>query len=335
MLKKIKSSELEVGMYVTLPLSWVSHSFLKNNFLIKSQDEIKRIMAGGIDEVSIDTARGLSFPNVDMISHAKEEPAEKIISPPATWKPEQLIPPEMNDALHDKSMPREEKAKVIYQSAIQMMQRLLEDPKAENISRTKKEISKIVDVILTDDNTAMQMLTLTNHDFYTYTHSVNVGVLGILLSKALFKQTTSHDMYELGAGFFLHDLGKIRVDPAIINKPGKLTEDEMKKMKVHPYQSYKILLEAGQLSEECRLIALQHHEREDGRGYPRRLHGDEIHIYGRIGCIADVYDALTAERSYKPRLSPFEALRIMKEEMINHFENNLFEKFVLLFHGKH
>lgn len=175
------------------------------------------------------------------------------------------------------------------------------------------------------------MLAITAHDFYTYTHSVNVGVLAVMLSRALFRNLGAHNMHELGAGFFLHDLGKIRVDPAIINKPGILTEEEMKKMRIHPYQSCKILAEAGQLSEECRIIAFQHHEREDGKGYPRRLQGEEIHVYGRIGCIADVYDALTAERSYKPRLSPFEALRLMKEEMINHFRRDLFEKFVLLF----
>jgi HD-GYP domain-containing protein (c-di-GMP phosphodiesterase class II) len=98
----------------------------------------------------------------------------------------------------------------------------------------------------------------------------------------------------------------------------------MKKMRIHPYQSYKILEEADQLSEECRIIALQHHEREDGRGYPRCLCGEQIHVYGRIGSIADVYDALTAERSYKPKLSPFEALQVMKEEMINHFQRDLF-----------
>ena len=331
MLKTIKSSELDVGMYVTLPSSWMGHSFLKGSFIIKSQDDVKRIIDNGINEVSIDTARGLSFPNVDIISHASDEPLREHHFAPVTWNPEQLIPADLNAALKDKTMPEEKKARIIYQSSVQMMQRLLEDPKAENIREVKKEISEIVDVIISDDKTALQMLTITGHDFYTYTHSVNVGVLGVMLSKALFKNTSAHDMYELGAGFFLHDLGKIRVDPAIINKREKLTEDEMKKMRIHPYQSYKILVEANQLSEECRIIALQHHEREDGKGYPRRLHGEEIHVYGRIGCIADVYDALTAERSYKPKLSPFEALRVMKEEMSNHFEKDLFEKFVLLF----
>ena len=207
----------------------------------------------------------------------------------------------------------------------------VEDPKAENVGEAKKGIAEVVDLIVADDETAFHLLRISSHDFYTYTHSVNVGVLSILLSKALFKKSDAHDMHELGAGFFLHDIGKVRVDPAIINKPGRLTEDEMKIMRTHPYQSYKILSETNHLTEECKIIALQHHEREDGKGYPRRLKGDEIHVYGRIGCISDVYDALTAERSYKPKLTPFEALKIMKEEMIEHFHKDVFEKFVLLF----
>ena len=101
-------------------------------------------------------------------------------------------------------------------------------------------------------------------------------------------------------------------------------------MRSHPCQGYAILSEAGELSEECRIIVMQHHERQDGNGYPRRLRGDEIHSYSRICSIADVYDALTSERSYKKRFTPFEALTIMKEQMIDHFTTELFEKFVLL-----
>ncbi|MCH7552016.1 HD-GYP domain-containing protein, partial [Patescibacteria group bacterium] len=169
------------------------------------------------------------------------------------------------------------------------------------------------------------------HDFYTYTHSVNVGILSVSLSKNLYKGSTDHNMHELGAGFFLHDLGKVRVDPAIINKPGRLTEKEMQQMRIHPYQSYKILEETNHLTKEAKVIALQHHEREDGTGYPKRLKGDEIHDYGRICCIADVFDALTATRSYKKAMSPFEALKIMKEEMLGFFHKEIFGNFVLLF----
>src|ERR1700690_2947615 len=149
------------------------------------------------------------------------------------------------------------------------MGRLLDDPKSENIGEPKKGIAEIVDMVFSQDDTSYHLLRITSHDYYTYTHSVNVGILGILLAKELFNGTDAHDMHEIGAGFFLHDLGKVHVDPKIINKVGRLTEEEMRQMKTHPYQSYKILRETDQLSEECAIIALQHHEREDGTGYPR------------------------------------------------------------------
>jgi HD-GYP domain-containing protein (c-di-GMP phosphodiesterase class II) len=212
-----------------------------------------------------------------------------------------------------------------------MMERLLEDPKAENIKEVKRGIAGIVDLIVSSDNMSHNLLNIAAHDFYTYTHSVNVGVLGVMLSKSMFGSSNGHDLHELGAGYFLHDIGKVRVDTAIINKPGRLTEDEMRQMRIHPHQGCRILSEAGLLSKECRIAIMQHHERQDGKGYPRRMRGDDIHVYGRIGCIADVYDALTAERSYKPKLDAFAALQLMKTEMINHFQRDVFEKFVLLF----
>lgn len=326
MKKTIKNSDLKIGMYVMLPVAWLSHPFLKNNFAIKSRDDISKIISGGFDEIQIDTSKGLPVDELESISHAGHE-----MTPPVHWEPGKLIPDEMREAINDKSLPPQKKADIVYSSSIKIMTRLFEDPKAENIGEAKKGIAELVDLIVTDADTSFHLLRISSHDFYTYTHSVNVGVLSVLLSKTLFGKYNAHNMHELGAGFFLHDIGKVRVDSEIINKRGRLTEDEVKKMRTHPYQSYKILSETDHLTEECRIITMQHHEREDGTGYPRRLKGDEIHTYGRICCIADVYDALTAERSYKPRLSPFEALKIMKEEMLNHFHKDIFEKFVLLF----
>jgi len=91
------------------------------------------------------------------------------------------------------------------------------------------------------------------------------------------------------------------------------------------------LLRTRQLTDESKVIVLQHHERFDGTGYPKRLHSDKIHIYGRICAIADVYDALTTERPYKEKMKVFDALKLMREEMIHHFQKDLFERFVLLF----
>jgi HD-GYP domain-containing protein (c-di-GMP phosphodiesterase class II) len=320
MQKTIKAQDLKIGMYIMLPVSWFKHPFLKNEFVISSRDQIDKIIGHGITEVVIETTKGQ--PAVE---------ANPANTPPKTWAPEKLIPTELREALQSKSLPPEQKSKIVYESSRMMVERLFEDPKAENIREAKKGISEVVDMIIADDATSQELLKITSYDFYTYTHSVNVGVFSILLAKHLFKGSDGHDMHELGAGFFLHDIGKVRIDPAIINKPGKVTDEEMEKIRSHPYLGYKILSETNQLTEECKVIVMQHHERENGSGYPRGLKKDEIHTYGRICCIADVYDALTAERSYKQRLTTFEALKLMKEQLLNHFHQDMFEQFVLLF----
>lgn len=322
MFKTIKAQDLKVGMHVVLPVSWIKHPFLKNQFTIESPIQIQKIIDSGFEEIAIDTEKGLDVGAVESARQRDTTPK---------WEQEKLVPDELREAIKDKTLSVEKKTRVVYKSSLQIMARLLEDPKAEAIHEAKQGIAEIADFIISDDATTDYLLKITTHDYYTFTHSVNVGVLSILLSKTLFKGSDAHNMHELAAGFFLHDIGKVRIDPAIINKSGKLSDEEMKKMRAHPYQGYKILSEAEQLTEECKVIVMQHHERDSGTGYPRRLKGEEIHAYGRICCIADVYDALTAKRSYRKKQNPFSALKIMKEEMLDHFHKDIFEKFVMLF----
>ncbi len=326
MQKTINTDNLKVGMYVILPVSWYQHPFVKNEFLISSKEQIEKISESGIKEVILDTKRSKLSRNQE--SRDPQSEAEQTAKPPLSRT---VVPDALLEAIHDVNLPPQEKAKAIRAYSITMISNLLENPTAENIQDVKKGIAEVVDLILTDDETSLYLINITSHDFYTYTHSVNVGFLAISLSKALFKKSAAHNMHELGAGFFLHDLGKVAVDASIINKPGKLTEEEMNHMKQHPHMGYKLLYETNQLTHECKKIVLQHHERFDGRGYPHGLEGDDIHLYGKICSIADVFDALTSERSYRQKLDPFDALKLMKEEMINHFHRDLFEQFVLLF----
>ena len=101
-------------------------------------------------------------------------------------------------------------------------------------------------------------------------------------------------------------------------------------MRRHPLMGFKLLDETSQLTGESKIIVLQHHERIDGTGYPKGLCDREIHIYGRICAIADVYNALTTDRPYRKRMTPFDGLTLMRREMMNHFQKDLFERFVLL-----
>ncbi len=321
MLKKIAVQQLQIGMYVHLPLSWYEHTFLKNNFAVTTEHQLVKIRNSGLQEVTIDTEKGIDL-------------ADATASPPLTSTApveKQILLDELMAAIQDKHLPAPEKAALIHERAIDMMYRLLETPSADNIKTVKKGITEVVNLILSDDATTHQLLLITSHDFYTYTHSVSVGVLGIALSKILFKKSAGHNMNELGAGFFLHDLGKIQIDQAILNKPGRLTDEEMNEVRRHPNLGFKILNDTKQLTEECKLIVLQHHERQDGNGYPKRLKGDKIHIYGRICMIADVYDALTSDRPYRKKMTPFAALDLMRNEMLEHFQRDLFEKFVQIF----
>lgn len=336
MKKTIPIDELQVGHFVHLPSAWLDHPFLRSKFRLTKSEQIAQIRAHGIRHVVIDTDKSRlpvpqSLEELAYVSHSDTPVDPKDEAPPPAWNPEELVPPELKEAIHDQRMSAENKSRAVYRHSVQMMQRLLEAPTAENIRTAKSAIHSVTDLILTDDQTAQNLLRITLHDFYTYTHSVNVGVTSLMLAKALFGSSDAHDLHELGAGFFLHDLGKIKVDPAIINKPARLTEDEMRRMRIHPYQGYKLLRDADALSEECRIVVMEHHELMDGNGYPKRIGGDQIHLYGRICCIADVFDALTAERSYKKAMTPFDALTLMRDKMPNHFDRQLFSTFVMLY----
>lgn len=320
MMKRIKATELKVGMFIELPHAWKAHPFLRNSFTITSLRQIQKIVEYGIAEVNINEDKGITT----MEELPEEEQPEKNFDV-------DIVPEELREVLDDKKMAPLAKAQTVHFHSVNMMNNLWNNPSGEKIAQFKKGIFDVVDMIMADDATNHHLLRLTSNEYNTYIHSVNVGVLAISLAKAIFTKGDKHDMHALGAGFFLHDLGKVYIDEAIINKPDKLTEEEMGVMRKHPGFGFKLLNETKQIGEESRLIVLQHHERENGTGYPKRMRGDEIHIYGRICSVADVFDALVSKRPYRQMRKPFEALKIMKEEMLDHFHKEVFEKFVRLF----
>jgi len=223
------------------------------------------------------------------------------------------------------------KAEVAHSSISNIAKTLFENPRSQTIIRYKTAIKATMDFIMKENSAVTNLIRLTSHDFTTYIHSVNVGIFAIGLAKTLLSHDSSHNMYELASGFFLHDIGKCSTPVNVLNKPGPLDEDEWKIMRRHPFEGYRLLEQLNALTKESRVIVMEHHERHDGKGYPRRLKGDQIHIYSKICCIADVFDALTSVRPYKEPNTPFQALQIMKEQMRSEFDPIFFERFVLLF----
>jgi HD-GYP domain-containing protein (c-di-GMP phosphodiesterase class II) len=319
----IGTTDLKIGMFVILPRKWFRHPFIRNHFKLSSTEEIKKIRNAGIEEVYVDLSKS-------SIEQEKKIPTH-VITAPKTKKPEEIVPKELINVIRRKDIPAQTSSVAVKKSSLILMNNLLENPSSENINQAKQGIYEIVDFIISDDETSNCLLSITNHDLYTYTHSVNVGFLSLLLAKRLFRGSNLHNLRELGASFFLHDLGKVNINSDIINKTAKLNPKELLLVRQHPTEGAKILEKSHHLSNEAKIIVMQHHERDDGSGYPNRLKGKQIHLYARICSIADVYDALTSERSYKKRLLPFNALELMRDEMIHHFQRDLFEQFVLLF----
>lgn len=313
-------------MFVQLSGNWVEHSFVRNSFLIKKPAQILKLVKNGVKDVIVHPLKSTVKPQGEKKPNYIPPPPP----PKKVWE-NPLMPENFSDMLQDATIAPDRKAGLIYEASLDVMDKLLKSPTAENITQFKEGVSEMVDLILVDDETSSHLMKITSHDYYTFTHSVNVGVLSVLLTKALYGNSSPHDVHELGAAFFLHDLGKIHVPDALISKPGLLNEEERLLMQKHPLNGFKILEATNHLSSECKIIVMQHHERADGSGYPLGLKGDDIHVYGRICSIVDVFDALTSKRTYKEALSIYDALSIMKNQMGHHFNPEIFTEFVQLF----
>ena len=138
------------------------------------------------------------------------------------------------------------------------------------------------------------------------------------------------DLMELGLGALLHDLGKCTIDLRVLNKPGKLTEDEFKEVQSHVTAARELLKSSDtEIPKNSLFTILQHHEKMSGNGYPHKLQGDQIHINGRIGALVDFYDALTTERPYKKAFSPFEAFKLLSKFQ-DDYDKVLIKKFIVM-----
>lgn len=164
------------------------------------------------------------------------------------------------------------------------------------------EISKVEEsmVLLTDINT---------NDYNLYQHSLNVCLYSMVLG--ISYGYSREDTRVLGLGALLHDIGKTRLSPKILHKPGRLTDQEFIEMQRHTLLGFEMLKDEPNIPLLSAHCALQHHERLDGSGYPRRLQGHEIHEYAKWIAITDSFDAMTTHRVYRPAMLPHQAVEVM------------------------
>jgi len=190
-----------------------------------------------------------------------------------------------------------------------------------------KDISNsIVDELFTSKHIVINLVDIKNLDNYTYEHSLNVAILSLILGFEL--NLNRNELYNLSLGALLHDIGKAFIPKEIVKKQDSLTDEEFEIIKSHPIKGFNYLKEQFQLTAPSKIIALQHHERFDGTGYPYGKKGDEINKLARIVAIADVYDAMTSDRPYKKAQPPSEALEYIMGSAGRHFDFQMVSAFV-------
>ena len=223
---------------------------------------------------------------------------------------------------NNSNIPFTEKADIVYKKAASVMDELFKNPDSlENMQNSQIIVDSFVTLALQDEATLESIMKIAAHDYYTHTHSINVSIYALSLAK--FLGLKDKDLQDMGMSSMMHDLGKSQVDSYIINKNGKLTDNEFSEMKHHPQRGYDLALKMGLTDKRILSGIRDHHEKLDGGGYPRGLKDKQISLFARIIAVADVFDALTTKRSYKDAMPSFQAIQIMKNQMSTHLDMRL------------
>lgn len=317
MLKQVPVSQLRVGMYVQeLGGSFLDHSFWRSRFLISSEGKLRRLQKSRLEWVLIDTARG-----IDVQDAAPAQPGAA--SSPA-GKPAAA---DAGGAESREAQAYEDAHDIIDGSRAQIMQ-LFADAKLgakTDLGKAQGLIQDMADSIEGHPDALTSLARIKRADQYTYMHSVAVAALMTSLARTL--GMPDEQVRLAGMAGLLHDIGKVHIPDAVLNKPGRLTPAEYELVQGHPVLGAAMLREDAEVPPEVVDVCLHHHEKIDGQGYPDRLAGEQISLLARMGAVCDVYDAVTSNRPYKKGWDPAFALhKMMSWE--GHFDPEILQAFV-------
>ena len=324
MLKKINVRDVKPGMYLQeICGSWMEHPFWKKSFKLTDPGDIKTLQECGIHEVWIDTSKGLDI-KTSAGAQSEEEANKNIesklqqaLKPTAKFNATVSVQEEVGQARKIHSRAKE---------AVTLMFQEARMGKALQLDEVGSLVDDINQSITRNPEAFLSISRLKTMDNYTYLHSVAVCALMIALGKQLGLDQAL--MKDLGMAGLLHDIGKMMIPDEVLNKPGRLTDEEFDVVKSHPQRGWEILKGSEGVNDMALDVCLHHHERMDGTGYPDKLSGDTLSLYARMGAVCDVYDAITSVRCYKSGWEPAEAIRKMAEWQEGHFDSRVFHAFV-------
>ncbi len=298
--------------------AWLEHPFWRNKFVLNNAKDIALILESPIKEAWINIAKGLDTETAALATDTAIEivTAESVpYAPPAVQEKTGF-----NDEIR-----RAAKICAKGKEAVVSMFQEARMGKAIEAEAAAPLVEEISNSVMRNPGALISLARLKVADDYTYMHSVAVCALMIALSRQL--GLDEQQTRDAGMAGLLHDLGKAMIPIEILNKPGKLTDEEFALVKTHPEEGYKLLLEGKGISEMTKDVCLHHHEKIDGSGYPKGLNGETMSLYAKMGAVCDVYDAVTSNRPYKAGWDPAESIKRMAEWK-GHFDPTVFQAFV-------
>ncbi|GGI71478.1 HD-GYP domain-containing protein [Shewanella gelidii] len=304
-LLQVSLNQLQVGMFVAA-IEKNGKINLSTPGRVQSASAIAQLESKGIQQVWVDVGRSSESCHFEL----PEQPPQKKVT-------EQTRAQRIN------------KASLMLQEAKALTRKVMDDiygGKAIDASEIEDLVERMIEMVLQDADAFKYVSALRTKGAYLFEHSVNVAFLLVAFGKYLGLKKSI--LAQLAIGGIIHDVGKAEVDDLILNKPGKLTTEEFEHMKLHQTFAEEIMQEAKGFSKISKDVCLMHHEKLNGQGYPRGLSHDDIPVHGRMGCIADIYDALTATRCYKEAMSPSEAFEILQGLAPHHLDAKLVRKFI-------
>lgn len=338
MLKTIPSCDLRPGMHIHKLLgAWMKHPFWRTSFIVNGED-IAKIHASGIAEVVIDIERGVDVAEdaspaeatADAVqaqaSSTGSEPMASggLSSAPAADRPSGPAILEGNGSFASEVV----RARRICMESRDVVSAMFQDIRMGRVLDTQSAMPIVQDItasVMRNPSALISVARLKTADDYTYLHSVAVSAMMAALAGQL--GLGEGEVLEAAMGGLLHDMGKARMPTDVLNKPGKLTDDEYQIMKGHPEAGRDLLRDGGVDNAAVLDIALHHHEKVDGTGYPHRLAGEDISLLSRMAAVCDVYDAVTSNRPYKAGWDPAESIHRMTSWK-GHFDTRVLKAFI-------
>ena len=321
--KKVASTELARGMYVAeLDRPWTDSPFLFQGFTISSGEELDQLRQT-CRHVWVEDAPGIDDGDRTIRRSVNARPNANPRQTRSEWM-------RIADAERRVSFERElNRAAVVRRNTREYVNTLLTDVRfgrAIDTQAAKQVVAEMVESITADPDAALWLTQLKKAHDYTAQHCINVAVLSIAFAAHL--GYPRDQLQIIGLGALLHDIGKMRVPPHILDKPGRLTPEEFEVMRRHPADGYELLKATNAIPAQSLQIVRFHHERISGKGYPDGLKGDQLSTAVLITAICDVYDALTSDRAYRSGVTADDGLHAMFVMAPSDFGRSLVQEFI-------